>query len=347
MNGTMITTTVVLGSGIFLLGWYDLFHLVVGVPLLVAKAFLVRWWKKHREMEGEELPFEDDEAPAPKAFVGALSGVASLVLLAGGFWGASALGLADWFYSRDCPALLARINDLEKGEAYSRIAAIVDERLLTPASPACKEDLTEKKARAVLSRAPRMTGENKLEMLNEASRVAAQTKNLDLRHRIQTEIEKERATISLAQQQKQLKEQEEELSRIQARLRDLQVSGLDAQETAKTIELTLPDFLFDSGQARLTVHAQEKLQEVASTLRRRFPDRRLQIIGHTDSTGSREANQLLSERRAQNVQRALINNGVSQALISALGRGRDSPIASNEATEGRARNRRVEIIIEK
>jgi outer membrane protein OmpA-like peptidoglycan-associated protein len=72
---------------------------------------------------------------------------------------------------------------------------------------------------------------------------------------------------------------------------------------------------------------------------------RIIIEGHTDSTGSAELNQALSERRADAVANALIGRGVSEDALRTNGRGEDYPVASNQTAAGRHQNRRVEIIL--
>lgn len=86
------------------------------------------------------------------------------------------------------------------------------------------------------------------------------------------------------------------------------------------------------------------LDEVADTLQR-FPSTYIDVYGHTDSTGSDEYNQGLSERRAQSVADYLAMRGVQRARIATQGFGETQPIASNATDEGRAANRRVDIRI--
>ena len=86
------------------------------------------------------------------------------------------------------------------------------------------------------------------------------------------------------------------------------------------------------------------LNTVASSLLK-YPNSRIEIIGHTDNTGSAAYNQDLSQRRAVSVASVLRESGVPGGRIAAYGRGEDQPIASNLTPEGRAKNRRVEIII--
>ena len=70
-----------------------------------------------------------------------------------------------------------------------------------------------------------------------------------------------------------------------------------------------------------------------------------QIVGHTDNSGSAAYNQSLSERRANSVADVLLDGGVAFSRIQTFGRGEDQPIASNLTAEGKAQNRRVEIVI--
>ena len=86
------------------------------------------------------------------------------------------------------------------------------------------------------------------------------------------------------------------------------------------------------------------MNDVASTLIE-FPSTAVEIIGHADSQGPEASNQTLSERRAQSVQAYLSNQGVRPVRLASIGFGETRPIATNETAEGRARNRRVEIIL--
>jgi outer membrane protein OmpA-like peptidoglycan-associated protein len=77
----------------------------------------------------------------------------------------------------------------------------------------------------------------------------------------------------------------------------------------------------------------------------RYPDRRVTVEGFTDSTGSAEYNQALSERRAQSVRDALVQKGIDPARVDTQGYGEEFPKASNETPAGRQLNRRVEVVI--
>ena len=123
-----------------------------------------------------------------------------------------------------------------------------------------------------------------------------------------------------------------------------QLENLQLRETESGVVVTLGDVLFASGEAQLVEGGRSSLEEVVDLLQTE-PDKKIRVEGHTDSLGDAEANLLLSEQRAQAVREALISLGVASERVSALGMGEDFPIASNEDEAGRARNRRVDVIL--
>lgn len=115
--------------------------------------------------------------------------------------------------------------------------------------------------------------------------------------------------------------------------------------TGDRLIVTLPqDILFATDSYAVRSDLQRDLGALASNLRA-YPNSTVQVVGHTDNTGDAAYNQDLSERRASSVGSVLINSGVAAGRIQIVGRGEDAPIASNLTPEGRARNRRVEIVI--
>nr|WP_183634964.1 OmpA family protein [Niveibacterium umoris] len=98
---------------------------------------------------------------------------------------------------------------------------------------------------------------------------------------------------------------------------------------------------FESGKATLTPSGQAILDEMAKALAS-LSGRRVEIVGHTDSDGSRAGNLALSQARANEVQRYLVSKGTNAGMLSTSGMGPDRPVASNASAEGRARNRRIE-----
>jgi OOP family OmpA-OmpF porin len=110
--------------------------------------------------------------------------------------------------------------------------------------------------------------------------------------------------------------------------------------------VNLPDILFEFGAARLTGEAQRNVSDITEILNKEAGGRQISVEGHTDSVGSFSFNQDLSERRANSVARELEYNGVPRNKIRSRGYGESRPIASNNSDQGRARNRRVEVIVE-
>lgn len=104
------------------------------------------------------------------------------------------------------------------------------------------------------------------------------------------------------------------------------------------------DVLFAVDSATLRPDLSEDIGAIAGNLQR-YPNSRIEVIGHTDNSGTAAYNQDLSQRRATSVAGVLRANGVPSPRITAYGRGEDQPVASNLTPEGKAKNRRVEIII--
>ncbi|MFO7653443.1 MAG: OmpA family protein [Candidatus Krumholzibacteriia bacterium] len=106
--------------------------------------------------------------------------------------------------------------------------------------------------------------------------------------------------------------------------------------------LVLEGVQFVSGSAQLTPESISVLTRVADSLHER-PELRIEVRGHTDSTGGAEINRDLSHKRASAVRDVLVQLGIAPRRLVAVGYGEDYPIASNETREGRAQNRRVEL----
>lgn len=123
-----------------------------------------------------------------------------------------------------------------------------------------------------------------------------------------------------------------------------QLRELNAIKTERGLVITLSDVLFHTNMAQLEPNGMRTVQKLADFLRQ-YPQRRVLIEGHTDSTGSHDYNQELSDRRAHSVRMALIDSGVSSDRIASQGYGEAYPVASNNTAASRQLNRRVEIIL--
>ncbi|WP_061240970.1 OmpA family protein [Ectopseudomonas composti] len=130
----------------------------------------------------------------------------------------------------------------------------------------------------------------------------------------------------------------------EAKLRQtLQGTGVQVQRHGDDLKLIMPgNITFASNSADISSSFYPTLNSLVLVFKE-FDKNGVNIVGHTDSTGSQELNQSLSQRRAQSVANYLTANGVPGQRISAYGAGPSQPIASNATDAGRAQNRRVEI----
>jgi outer membrane protein OmpA-like peptidoglycan-associated protein len=119
---------------------------------------------------------------------------------------------------------------------------------------------------------------------------------------------------------------------------------LETRDTPRGLVVNMADVLFDTGKYQLNREAREKLAKLSGILAI-HPGVDLDVEGHTDTTGSEAANQVLSERRAEVVATFLAEQGVTPERIRARGMGSEHPLADNSTAKGRQQNRRVEIIV--
>jgi outer membrane protein OmpA-like peptidoglycan-associated protein len=123
------------------------------------------------------------------------------------------------------------------------------------------------------------------------------------------------------------------------------LGNLQATRGERGMQMTLDDVAFASGRSTLRPEAQESLGKLVDFVGR-DPAKHVRIEGHTDSTGNANANQVLAQKRADAVKDALIATGVDASRITAIGVGAERPVVSNDTAEGRAKNRRVDVILE-
>ncbi|MDR2579902.1 MAG: OmpA family protein [Fibromonadaceae bacterium] len=107
----------------------------------------------------------------------------------------------------------------------------------------------------------------------------------------------------------------------------------------------MSDILFETGRADLKPELRENLSAIGAILQSLLTESEVTVEGHTDNVGTAEFNQRLSEQRANAVMQYLIERGINAERLEAVGYGFSRPVADNETDEGRARNRRVELVI--
>ena len=169
----------------------------------------------------------------------------------------------------------------------------------------------------------------------QAAADAARAQALAEQQRAQADAERARQA-----EQEAIRQKEEMRARLLRQLNQV----LETKDTARGLVVSMPDVLFDSGQYTLKPAARERLARISGIVLA-YPDLRLEVEGHTDSIGSDEFNQTLSEKRAVSVRDYLVDAGVPINSVIARGFGKTRPIADNGSSAGRKLNRRVEMIV--
>ena len=159
------------------------------------------------------------------------------------------------------------------------------------------------------------------------------------------EAEQSRRVAEAQAQEASLARKEAELASAAADALRVRLENLRATRGAAGMQMTIEDIAFGSGRSTLRAEARESLGAVVEFVNRE-PDKLIRIEGHTDSTGSANANLALSQKRAEAVRDALVAEGVDAARIRVVGIGSERAVASNATVEGRSKNRRVDVILE-
>jgi outer membrane protein OmpA-like peptidoglycan-associated protein len=190
----------------------------------------------------------------------------------------------------------------------------------------------------------------RLQAERDAAQSAAATARADAdRLAAQQQAERERQNAEqerLKAQQAQDAAAQSELEKQQLRAQLLEQFNriLPTTDTPRGLKVNMADVLFAFGKYDLRPAAREALAKLSGIVLG-HPGLKLSVEGYTDSIGSDEVNQTLSERRAGAVRDYLVQQGVDPSSITATGFGKSNPVASNDTNEGRQQNRRVEIII--
>ena len=125
--------------------------------------------------------------------------------------------------------------------------------------------------------------------------------------------------------------------------RSMEGTGVEVQRQGDDIKLIMPgNITFATDSAEIAPSFYAPLNNLATSFKQ-FQNNSIEIVGYTDSTGSRQHNMQLSQRRAQSVTSYLTAQGIDATRLSSRGAGPDQPIADNASAEGRAQNRRVEV----
>lgn len=193
----------------------------------------------------------------------------------------------------------------------------------------------------------------------EADRVAAEKARLDAQN-LAAQAERDRQAAEAAKQQAMAQQQQAQADAERARLAAQQAEAdrqqmrqkllaqlnmiLQTRDSARGLIMNMSDVLFDFDKATLKPDAREKLAKLSGILLA-YPGLKLAVEGHTDSIGGDEYNLTLSEKRADSVRDYLSSQSIQGDRMTAQGFGKANPVASNDTADGRAKNRRVELVV--
>lgn len=186
----------------------------------------------------------------------------------------------------------------------------------------------------------------------QARTIQAEKESAQWRH--QAEVSEARMIANARNEASKAKEElaaermrrEEAERKAQEAFQSLEKFGSVSSDARGTVISLSGSLLFASGKSNLLPAARQRLGDVAEALNKNDPNAKLIVEGHTDSTGSAKLNDALSLKRAESVRSYLIQRGIPRENIEAQGYGFSRPIADNSTPEGRANNRRVEIVVQ-
>ena len=235
----------------------------------------------------------------------------------------------------------ARLITLRKMEEEydASVKAAADQREADARARAAQAE----EERAAAERAKAEAESARLNAQAEADRAAREKEAADaaraaaLAQQQQTQAQLDQARLSAEQA-------EQEKAQLREQLRQQLNTILETRETARGLIVNMSDVLFDTGKYTLKPGAREKLAKIGGIVLA-HPGLKLQVEGHTDSVGSDEFNQRLSEERADSVRSYLVSQGVGADAITAVGYGKVKPVADNNTAAGRQQNRRVELVV--
>jgi outer membrane protein OmpA-like peptidoglycan-associated protein len=183
----------------------------------------------------------------------------------------------------------------------------------------------------------------KLQAERDAAQAAAASARADAA-RLAAQQQAEQEKLRAQQAQDAAAKSEQEKQQLRAQLLEQFNRVLPTTDTPRGLKVNMADVLFAFGKYDLRPNTREALAKLSGIVLG-HPGLKLSVEGYTDSIGSDEVNQTLSQKRADTVRDYLIQQGVDASSITATGFGKSNPVASNDTDQGRQQNRRVEIII--
>ena len=246
-------------------------------------------------------------------------------------------------FCEDARALTSQLQEQER-IASERAAAAAKAKAEAEAKAAAEAAEAKRRADAEAARQAELAAAREAQMKAEAeaARVRAEAEAAAAEARAKAEADALRAKEEAAKMEAERARQAAQ--RLRAQLLDQFNRILQTTDTPRGLVVNMADVLFDTGKFSLRQEAREKLARLSGIVLA-HPGLHLQVEGHTDSTGSDEFNQKLSEQRADSVRHYLISQGLAESGVTAAGFGKTMPVADNSTAAGRQQNRRVEIIV--
>jgi outer membrane protein OmpA-like peptidoglycan-associated protein len=239
----------------------------------------------------------------------------------------------------------------QKAEEEAQAQAAADKKAADDRAAKARADAeAQARARAEADTARAQAEKAKAEALQAAQEAARQKQEAEqakaeaVAQQQALAAEADKARQAAAQSEQARQQAEKEKQDLRARLLQQLNTVLATRDSARGLIANMSDVLFKSGSSELLAGARERLAKVSGIVLA-YPTLKLSVEGHTDSIGSDDYNQQLSEKRAASVREYLVQQGIASDSIVATGFGKTSPVATNDTPEGRQQNRRVELVL--
>ncbi len=209
--------------------------------------------------------------------------------------------------------------------------------------------IAQRKAQIAEAEAQAAQAANRTAAAKQQTQALAATQLANVQGQLgQTERQLDQTQVQLQQQKERSELQRAHLAEMESNLKDARATIAKIatiRDDDRGMVITLQgELLFKTGQWDLKPAAMAKLDEIAQALK--GSEQPIDVVGYTDNVGTRANNMDLSQKRAASVRDYLADKGIPRDLIRAEGRGPDDPAADNSSIEGRATNRRVELVVE-
>jgi outer membrane protein OmpA-like peptidoglycan-associated protein len=248
--------------------------------------------------------------------------------------------------SEDARALTAERKEQER-VAAERAAAAAKAKAEAEAKAATEAAAAKQRAQEEARRQAELAAAREAQLRAEAAAREAEAARQEAQLRAEAaarDAAAREAQLQTAQAKAETERARKAAEELRAQLLEQFNRVLETRDSDRGLVITMADVLFDTGKYDLRQPTREALARLSGIVLA-HPGLKLEVEGHTDSTGSDELNQRLSEQRADTVRGYLVQQGLAADSITATGFGKASPVADNATAAGRQKNRRVELVV--